>query len=267
MIRTWVKLHKSGDAQDLLVVHNFRSAGFGELVYVYKKRMVIPVLFYLWLMVWVSLMFTHLLRQLRAQKDRMAQMAMHDPLTGLPNRTLMHDRLSKMIEASRRDETPFAFLVIDLNGFKRINDQYGHDYGDQLLRQAAKRLHNALRASDTAARFGGDEFTVLLGPPDPSAWQAVCGRIHTVLNMPYKLSEAKVTVGASIGVALFPAHGEDARALLLSADRAMYAAKARDGGIKLFDPREADSDKDLTRGGAHLGGASAYQNFEEGTLN
>jgi len=258
-IRTWVKFHNSGDPQDLLVVHNFRSAGAGELIYVYRQRMVIPVLFYLWLMVWVSLMFNHLLSQLRAQKDKMAKMALHDPLTGLPNRTLMQDRLSEMIRVSRRNARPFAFFVIDLNGFKAINDQYGHVYGDELLRAAAKRIAGALRASDIAARFGGDEFTVLLGPPDTAAWRQVCERIQAALSAPYRLTEKRVTISASIGVALFPEHGQDAETLLLNADRAMYVAKACRGGIHLFDPVAASGDNESTIRTARLGGASAYQ--------
>jgi diguanylate cyclase (GGDEF)-like protein len=259
-IRTWVKFQNKGDARGLLVVHTFASAGASALVQVYRQRMIIPVFFYLWLMVWVSLIFNHLLRELRAQKEQMKRLALHDPLTGLPNRKLMHDRLSKLILASRRDGKQFAFFVIDLNGFKGVNDKYGHLYGDELLRQAAKRIEGALRGSDTAARFGGDEFTVLLGPPDAAAWKTVCDRIQATLNAPYLLSETQVTVSASIGVAIFPVHGADAEALLLNADRAMYVAKARGGGISLFEREAAGRGKDATHPSALVsGGASVYR--------
>lgn len=245
-IRTWVTFPNKAGTKALLVVHRFSSGGTGALVHAYRQRMIIPVFFYLWLMVWVSLILNHLLRELSSQKNRMRQMALHDALTGLPNRTLMHDRLAKLIQSSRRDRKQFAFSLIDLNGFKGINDRYGHLYGDELLRQAAKRIEGALRGSDTAARLGGDEFVVLLASADEAGWQAVFERILHSLNAPYTLSDTEARLGASIGVAIFPVHGEDADALLLRADWAMYAAKAKGGGIHVFEPEPIGSAKNAT---------------------
>ncbi len=245
-IRTWVKFPNEAGTKALLVVHRFSSAGIGALVHAYRQRMIIPVFFYLWLMVWVSLILNHLLRELSSQKDQMRQMALHDPLTGLPNRTLMQDRLAQLMQTSRRDRTRFAFAVIDLNGFKGINDRYGHLYGDELLRQAAKRIEGALRGSDTAARLGGDEFVVLLASADEAGWQAVFERIWNSLNAPYTLSDTEARLGASIGVAISPVHGEDADALLLRADWAMYAAKAKGGGINVFEPEAVGRAKNAT---------------------
>ncbi len=245
-IRTWVKFPNEAGTKALLVVHRFSSAGIGALVHAYRQRMIIPVFFYLWLMVWVSLILNHLLRELSSQKDQMRQMALHDPLTGLPNRTLMQDRLAQLMQTSRRDRTRFAFAVIDLNGFKGINDRYGHLYGDELLRQAAKRIEGALRGSDTAARLGGDEFVVLLASADEAGWQSVFERIWNSLNAPYTLSDTEARLGASIGVAISPVHGEDADALLLRADWAMYAAKAKGGGINVFEPEAVGRAKNAT---------------------
>lgn len=259
-IRTWVKFPNSEGTKALLVMHTFRSAGAGALALVYKQRLIIPVAFYLWLTVWVSLILNHLLRELHAQKDQLRQMALHDVLTGLPNRKLMQDRLSKLVLECRRDKKQFAFFVIDLNGFKGVNDKHGHFYGDELLRQAAKRIEGALRNADTAARFGGDEFTVLLNPVDWSGWPAVCERIQAALTAPYILSDTQVTVSASIGVAIFPEHGEDADTLLFNADQAMYAAKARGGGISVFEPGAAGLGKDMMTSGTRTGGgASVYR--------
>ncbi|BAV33764.1 diguanylate cyclase [Sulfuricaulis limicola] len=260
-IRTWVKFPNRDNTRTLLVVHRFSSAGAGALAHVYQQRMIIPVAFYLWLTVWVSLILNHLLRELHAQKDQLQQMALHDALTGLPNRKLMQDRLSKLILASRRDGQQFAFGVIDLNGFKKVNDTHGHFYGDELLRQAAKRIEGALRAADTAARFGGDEFTVLLSPADWATCLTVLDRIQAALNAPYILSDTQVTVSASIGVAIFPVHGKDADTLLFNADLAMYAAKAKGGGISVFEPGAAGQSKDASASIARAGGgASAYTN-------
>ncbi|MEW6332337.1 MAG: GGDEF domain-containing protein [Pseudomonadota bacterium] len=257
-IYTWVKLPGRDPGQTLLVLHPFQSAGTGALTQVYRQRLIIPVIFYLWLMVWVALILAHLLRELHAQKEQLRQMALHDPLTGLPNRKLMHNRMLKQVQACRRDDKQFAFCVIDLNGFKAVNDRFGHFYGDELLRQAAKRIEGALRGADTAARFGGDEFTVLLSPAEWSDWHAVCERIQAALSAPYLLSDAQVTVSASIGVAIFPVHGEDADMLLFNADRAMYAAKTKGGGVHLFEPgQDKDAAASITRAG---GGASVYTN-------
>jgi diguanylate cyclase (GGDEF)-like protein len=259
-IRTWVKFPNSDGTKTLLVMHTFSSAGAGALALVYKQRLIIPVAFYLWLTVWVSLILNHLLRELHAQKDQLRQMALHDVLTGLPNRKLMQDRLSKLVLECRRDKKQFAFFVIDLNGFKGVNDKHGHFYGDELLRQAAKRIEGALRSADTAARFGGDEFTVLLNPVDWSAWPAVCERIQAALTAPYILSDTQVTVSASIGVAIFPEHGEDADTLLFNADQAMYAAKARGGGISVFEPGAAGHGKAATAPIPRMvSGASIYK--------
>ena len=241
---TWAKFQNGNDPKGLLVVHKFRSAGTGALARVYQYRMIIPIAFFLWLTVGVALMFRHLVRDLHWQRDQLKQMALYDALTGLPNRKLMHDRLSKMIRASRRDIGRFAFCVIDLNGFKAVNDQYGHFYGDELLRQAATRIERALRASDTAARLVGDEFALLLNPTNVSAWRTVCERVQAALNAPYVLSSKQVTVSASIGAAIFPEHGEDADTLLFNADLAMYVAKVKGGGISVFEPTAASEDKD-----------------------
>jgi diguanylate cyclase (GGDEF)-like protein len=258
-IYTWAKFPNSDVTKALLAVHPFQSAGAGALTHVYRQRLIIPVIFYLWLTVWVSLILAHLLRELHAQKDQLQQVALHDALTGLPNRKLMQDRLTKMIQANRRDGKPFAFGVIDLNGFKGINDTHGHFYGDELLCQAAKRIEGALRGADTAARFGGDEFTVLLSPAEWPAWMAVLDRIQTALNAPYILSDAQAEVSASIGMAIFPAHGQDADTLLYNADQAMYAAKAKGGGISVFEPATAGEGKDAAISRARAGGASIYK--------
>jgi diguanylate cyclase (GGDEF)-like protein len=196
----------------------------------------------------------HLLRELRGQTARMKQMALHDALTGLPNRKLMQDRLAVQVQECRRDGRQFAFCVIDLNGFKAINDQHGHVCGDELLRQAGKRIAGALREADTVARYGGDEFTVLLSPTEESVWRAVFERIRASLNSPYRLSDAQVAVSASIGVAIFPVHGADGDTLLLNADRAMYAVKARGGGIGVFEPGAAGPGSNARSSGVQAGG-------------
>jgi diguanylate cyclase (GGDEF)-like protein len=239
-ILTWVnfKVNDNRNQNQLLVVHTFKSAGLDALSYVYKKRIIVPAFFYLWLMVWVSLIFNHLLKKVKSQQKQMRHMALHDALTGLPNRNLMEDRLLKLIKLGRRDNKKFALSLIDMDEFKAINDNNGHRYGDELLRQVARRLESVLRDSDTAARLGGDEFTLILDDIDEHAWHAAFMRVQTALVEPYTLFDKTITMSISIGVAIYPVHGKDAETLLHNADEAMYTAKAEGGGMRIVETKD-----------------------------
>jgi diguanylate cyclase (GGDEF)-like protein len=167
------------------------------------------------------------LRQVTDLKEQLRHQALHDPLTGLPNRTLFLDRARHAVDAAARTRIYPAILYIDLDGFKPVNDNFGHEAGDSLLRTVADRLRGCLRPADTAARLGGDEFALLLnGPVDRSAIARVVERINTQLDVPVVLGEGVVaTVGASIGVAVAGPDITDADTLVRQSDIAMYAAK------------------------------------------
>ena len=154
------------------------------------------------------------------------EMSLHDSLTGLPNRTLFLDRLDRSVRLGRREKQKFAILMMDLNGFKEINDTYGHEVGDELLRVVAKRMKEVSRDCDTVARLGGDEFSALL-PSVVSMEGAsiLADRIQDSVVRPVSLSGRTLRVGISVGVGLFPDHGQDRKSLLHSADMAMYRAK------------------------------------------
>lgn len=157
----------------------------------------------------------------------------HDALTGLPNRNRFHERLEQALESARCEHLRLALLYLDLDGFKRINDRYGHDLGDQLLREAGERIRGCVRQSDMVARLGGDEFVVLLyGIAHPDHAMAVAEAIRNELQKPFSLEGQAVHVSASIGIALHPEDGEEKKPLLRHADNAMYAAK-RKGGNRL----------------------------------
>ncbi len=156
--------------------------------------------------------------------------AAHDPLTGLPNRVLLQDRLERSCVLHARHDTRFAIGFLDLDHFKDVNDSHGHDAGDRLLKEVANRLQNALRASDTVCRLAGDEFVLLFADVEQREdLHALARKILASVAQPYRLGEApespRVTVAASMGLALFPEHGQDPRTLLAHADQAMYAAK------------------------------------------
>jgi diguanylate cyclase (GGDEF)-like protein len=162
-----------------------------------------------------------------------AHAATHDALTGLPNRALLHDRLSHAIALARRHQTPLAVVFLDLDGFKAVNDDLGHHIGDQLLVELAARLSRALRAGDTLARLGGDEFVVicegLAGETGrtvaPAALAAVLARVDAVLAQPFVLGGHTIDLRASVGTATAADDTADGDALLRAADADMYAAK------------------------------------------
>jgi len=161
-----------------------------------------------------------------AMAERMVHLAQYDALTDLPNRVLLQDRARQALIHAQRDQTSLAVMYIDLDGFKQVNDTLGHDVGDELLVQIAQRLTGAVRASDTVCRQGGDEFVVLL--PGIDAAEQVCHvarKIEAACSVPYVLNGRVLSVGLSGGIALFPQHGDNFKALSRHADAAMYAAK------------------------------------------
>ena len=163
---------------------------------------------------------------LKTAQESLSQMAHFDTLTELPNRALFSDRLRQALAAANRNKSRLAVIFIDLDEFKPINDTFGHAVGDRLLKEAAKRLQDCLRDSDTAARIGGDEFVVLLSTieAEPDALR-VAEKIRHTLNQLFDLAGKSLRISSSIGVAIYPEHGEDEKILLINADIAMYNAK------------------------------------------
>jgi diguanylate cyclase (GGDEF)-like protein len=151
--------------------------------------------------------------------------AFHDPLTGLPNRLLMMDRLERAVLDGFRTNSRVCVLLFDLNDFKRINDVHGHQVGDLALQTVSMRVRAEVRKSDTVARLGGDEFVVVLPNTDIEGGAETARKIHSAVTRPSVFNGTLVPLGVSIGLACFPLHGRDASSLLVSADRAMYLAK------------------------------------------
>lgn len=180
----------------------------------------------------------------KADEARIAWLATHDSLTGLPNRSLLADRLNRTLVAARRYDTPFCVLFIDLDHFKDVNDRLGHQAGDQVLIEASRRMLSCLRAADTLARQGGDEFVALL--PETGSADAACAvaeKIRTRLGEPFMVDRGDAQISASIGVVTCPEQGEDFDTLLARADAAMYAAKA-EGRNTIAVWKEQDNNKD-----------------------
>jgi diguanylate cyclase (GGDEF)-like protein len=175
----------------------------------------------------LNLLEVRLLHEAACKQAReLEELALNDPLTGLANRRLLTDRMAMALVHARRNRSAMAVVYLDLDGFKQINDTLGHGVGDSLLKMVAERLLATVRAEDTVARPGGDEFILALWHVSGSDYAAtVAARAIEALAQPYDIEGHMVTITASAGVSLYPDHGEDEETLLKSADLALYAAK------------------------------------------
>lgn len=173
------------------------------------------------------------------REQELISLALHDPLTGMPNRALLADRLSQALLTADRESASCALLVLDLDRFKSVNDRRGHGAGDEVLRQIGPRLQAQLRGADTVARIGGDEFAILLPPPsDLLAALAAADKIRSALTAPFLVEGEPETAEASIGIAIFPDHARDADSLRRTADLAMYAAKRTGRDVAVYDAQD-----------------------------
>lgn len=189
-------------------------------------------------------------REVQELQETFRKLAYQDPLTGLPNRLQFMDRLSHAIARADRTRSRLGVLFIDIDGFKGVNDQFGHAAGDELLREIAGRLTSAVRRADTVSRLGGDEFAVMIEQQtDAASALAVGNKICEILSWPFKLQlapEQPLSLGCSVGVVLYPEHGRDSDSLLRAADQAMYEAKRGGKGVARL---------------ANTGGAAADEEF------
>ena len=184
-----------------------------------------------------------LAESLRLANDELQRIAFHDPMTGLPNRLVFEEHLSAEVARCDRDKRRLAVLFIDLDGFKPVNDSFGHPAGDAVLRQIGQRLRGLARGADSVARIGGDEFLMMLdGPADEAAASGAAQRVMDTLSKPCLLLEREVQVSCSIGIAFYPQHGPREK-LIANADAAMYAAKRSGGSTYAFFETRMDMDQ------------------------
>lgn len=181
------------------------------------------------------------INEVKAQRNEMEQLATHDALTELPTMRLAEDRLQIACGNARRTGEKVALLFIDLDDFKAVNDTYGHPAGDAVLKEVGRRLRESVRAGDTAARIGGDEFLVILASlPDALSSKLVAENITVALSRSMEVMGQSLSLGASIGIAIFPDHTGDVHAMRGIADQAMYQVKKSGKGTSAFiEPEEA----------------------------
>lgn len=184
----------------------------------------------------VSQRVTRQARQLETQ-------AMYDPLTGLPNRSLLHDRLQHEIGLSKRERASFGVILMDLDRFKEVNDTLGHGVGDEVLREVGRRLEKAIRAEDTVARLGGDEYVLLIHNLKPEDAGLIANKIYTALSKPFHWQNQSIDLGASLGLSFYPSQCDDASELLRCADIAMYVAKRSGQGYALYAPDQVHTSR------------------------
>ena len=184
------------------------------------------------------------LTDISARAERLAELerlALHDALTGLPNRALFQDRVRQAIAVAERNGARFAVMLLDLDRFKQVNDTLGHQIGDRLLQAVGPRLAGGLRKSDTLARLGGDEFAVLLpAPVDLERTSTTAERLVESLFLPFTIDGMSLDLGVSVGAALYPDHGVDLDSLVHNADVAMYKAKREQLGYSVFNAEQAE---------------------------
>jgi diguanylate cyclase (GGDEF)-like protein len=180
---------------------------------------------------------------LEREQRHLTHTALHDPLTKLPNRALLYDRLIQALNHANRNHTRLTLLFCDLDGFKSINDTLGHQAGDHVLRTIAERLASCIRVNDTVARIGGDEFIFVLSEPESDEQTAtVAQKILDTISQPISFAEHDIVLFGSIGIATYPLDGEETESLMKNADDAMYTSKKR-GKNNYFFARELPTKK------------------------
>lgn len=173
----------------------------------------------------IPMYFASLVRQLHSALARMRTMANHDTLTGLPNRHSFYEQLQHRLRLAERSNTPFAVVFVDLDGFKPINDVLGHAAGDIVLKSVARRLEQSVRKNDIVARFGGDEFVIILSDIHKTAVPSVAHKIIDTVARPHEFNGQMVTLSSSMGIAIYPDGGRTVDELVAQADTAMYRSK------------------------------------------
>ena len=182
--------------------------------------------------------FSEMSRQVHLRQTELEYRALHDSLTSLPNRTLLLDRIKHDINTARRESHQLSLMIIDLDNFKEVNDTLGHIAGDNLLIEAGARIKNVLREVDTVARIGGDEFSVLLPHTDEQQAVITSKKILDSFRKSIMVESIDISISASIGIALYPSHGEDPHSLLRYADVAMYVAKRNKLGVEVYNEEQ-----------------------------
>jgi len=236
----WVATGSSSNAYKLFLVSSLREefTSFTEIV---GSRLLVTGVSIIWVSIWGALILASITSKRLDEKNALLlYQALHDDLTGLPNRALLYKRLNQALLKAAMNNKSIALFVLDLDRFKDVNDTLGHSSGDLLLQQVGNRMQQILRHTDTVARLGGDEFALLIPYVDRETAMLFADRITRVFREPFRIEGMQLDTEASLGISLYPDHGKDADTLIKRADIAMYQAKRSDRSYAVYDP-EIDS--------------------------
>lgn len=203
-----------------------------------SARLLTTSIIIIWLAIWIALILSSIIsKKLEKKNQELRYQSLHDGLTDLPNRTSLIDYLNQAQLISDREQNEFALLVMDLDNFKEVNDTLGHNIGDQLLLDISHSIQQTLRKNDILSRLGGDEFAILLPATNMEGAKTCVTKILDRLNQPHYIGQTNINCKLSIGIALYPQHGEGPKVLLQHADIAMYQAKQNKNGYAIYDPK------------------------------
>ncbi len=236
----WYRSDISGTPYTLFVFYASPPEGLSFYFRYMGIPLLIATILVLWFSIWAAVILANLFQRLAEQKKIMEHQAMHDPLTGLPNRNLLANRLDHTLSVAKREGICFAFCILDLNRFKEINDVLGHAYGDKLLIEVAKRSKCILREADTVARLGGDEFAIILRHADSQRATKIVNRISNALKTEFIIEDKEFQISGSFGIAIYPEHGVSSQTLMKHADLAMYRAKQKNNDFAFYNPDQVN---------------------------
>lgn len=233
---TWSKI--KSNSYNLILLHKLPDDTFLKFFYSLGFPLIIAGILIMSLVYWTTLLLKSLITTLQEKNISMQHMVLHDALTDLPNRFLLQDRIEHQIAISKRDNSPFSVVVIDINRFKEVNDTLGHHFGDALLVSVADTLLENLRDTDTVARIGGDEFALLLPNVNQESIFNIIEHLKKVFYRSYKLGDHTIHVDANMGCSFFPDHGMDTALLIQRADIALYTAKEKNQHYTFYNPKK-----------------------------
>ena len=233
-IFVWVRMLLPNDNYELTLVRQAYASQKNAFFKEVGVSLILAAVVLLWVASWAAMYISMLIEKLHKQKNVLKYRSLHDVLTGLPNRALFNDQLQELVSDSKPSPLRFAVCFIDLNRFKDVNDTLGHHIGDDLLLEVSKRLKNSLRKQDAVARLGGDEFAIIIQEVEQDSARKIAEKLLFEIEAPIHVAGHKLIVSGSMGIAMFPEHGDDTNTLLKNADVAMYAAKRSGAHIEFY---------------------------------
>lgn len=257
---SWNKLNIKNT--QTLLIHQLPNNTINEFFNSIGTPLIITGIIIMWLVFWATMMLNTVINKLKEKNISMQHMVLHDALTDLPNRFLLHDKIEDAIKHAKNNKSAFAIVIIDLKRFKEINDTLGHHVGDALLIAVSDSLQGELDESNIAARFSGDKFAILIPDINQQTFFEKINHLQNIFCKSYQLGDHKIYIDASMGVSFFPEHGSDSAKLTQRAEMSMYVAKKSGLFYSVYNPEEDTGNVENLKLGNDLRNAIANEEFE-----